>query len=98
MYLSFEDIHIRYYTLKLFQSLAYAHSKGINKIGVFCLFWYNNSQTYLLFNKTKKGILHNDIKPLNVLFDAGTHEMFVVDFGLGEVLRIAWLDTLLHTN
>lgn len=57
LYYSFEDIHIRYYTFKLFDSLAYAHSKGI---------------------------LHNDVKPLNLLIDSGTHEQYLADWGLGE--------------
>jgi casein kinase II subunit alpha len=57
LYYSFEDIHIRYYTFKLFDSLAYGHSKGI---------------------------LHNDVKPLNLLIDSGTHEQYLADWGLGE--------------
>jgi casein kinase II subunit alpha len=57
VYYRFEDVHLRYYAFRLFDSLAYAHSKGV---------------------------LHNDVKPLNLLIDKLTHEQTLTDFGLGE--------------
>jgi casein kinase II subunit alpha len=31
-----------------------------------------------------KGIIHNDVKPLNLLVDQTSHEVFLADWGLGE--------------
>lgn len=57
VYAQFEDIHVRYYAYRLFDALAYAHSKGV---------------------------IHNDVKPLNLLIDSVTHEQTMTDWGLGE--------------